>query len=131
MKRFDAAIAKVDDTLGIAFGFAIVCATSGKPYYDLQGDHVPEDAMAKAATDFMTTARVAKLMHEGDPIGSVVFAWPMTQSIADALGIRTQKTGLLVGIKPDDPQVLEQFRTGQLTGFSIGGSRIEDEEVSA
>ena len=122
-------VLKVDDELGLVFGFAIVCKESGEYYYDLQGDHIPEASMLEAATDFMKNGRVAKEMHEGDEAGTVVFAWPLTTDIAKACGIETERTGLLIGVKAEDA-MLKRFKDGELTGFSIGGERVKDEEVS-
>ncbi|RUQ67341.1 hypothetical protein ELZ19_06715 [Brucella abortus] len=124
-----AEVVKVDDTLGLVMGYAIVCTEKGKAYFDLQGDHIPEDAMMKAALDFMQNSQVAKEMHTGDRKGAVVFAWPMTADVAKAFGIKTEKTGLMIAVKPDDPDMLEKFQLGELTGFSIGGVRVKDEEV--
>ena len=126
----EAYIAKVDEELGLVFGYAIVCKEGGVPYFDVQGDHIPEDAMLKAASDFMQSARTAKEMHVGDAKGTVVFAWPMTQDVAKSLGMMVEKTGLLIAMKPDDPSVLAKFKTGEYTGFSIGGRRVVDEEVA-
>lgn len=122
-------LAKVDDSLGLVFGFAIVCKVDGEDYYDVQGDNIPEDAMLAASCEFMQGARVAKEMHAGEAKGTVVFAFPLTTDIAKALGIMTPKTGLLIAMKPDDPAILEKFRSGEFTGFSIGGRRIRDEEI--
>ncbi len=122
-------IVKVDESLGLVMGFAIVCMEKNEPYFDLQGDHIPEDAMLKAALDFMQNGAVAKEMHAGDQKGTVVFAFPLTTDIADSFGILTEKTGLMIAVKPDDPEMLKRFKNGELTGFSIGGERINDEEV--
>jgi hypothetical protein len=120
-------IMKVDYSLGLVFGWAIVCKEFGEPYFDLHNDHIPEEAMLKAATDFMEKSQVAKEMHAGDAIGQILFAFPMTKDIADAFGLHTNRTGLIVAMKPASDPVLEKFRSGEYTGFSIGGQRIEDE----
>lgn len=125
--RTDVEVAKVDEALGLVFGFAIVCKVDGEPYVDVQNDHIPEDAMLKAGADFMLNSRVAKEMHEGDKIGDVVFAFPLTEDIAKALDIATKKTGLLIAMKPS-AGVLAKFKSGELAGFSIGGRRIKDED---
>ena len=120
---------KVDEDLGLIMGFAIISKIKGVDYFDSQGDHIPEDAMPAAATDFMLNSRVAKEMHEGEQIGDIVFMWPMTTDIAKAFGIETDKTGLMVAMKPDDEEILQKARDGEFTGFSIGGERVEDEIV--
>lgn len=118
-------VVKVDETLRLVFGFAIVCKVDGEDYYDVQKDHIPEDAMLKAADQFMVESRVSGDMHKRAD-GSVVFAFPLTTEVAKALGIVTKKTGLLVAVRPS-PEVFEKFKSGEYTGFSIGGERIEDE----
>ncbi len=124
-----AEVVKVDEALGLVMGFAIVCTEEGEPYFDVQGDHIPEDSMLKASLDFMENSRTAKEMHSGDGRGTVVFAWPMTSDVAKAFGMATNRTGLMVAVRPSDDAMLEKFRDGTYTGFSIGGKRIEDEEV--
>ena len=129
-KNFEmrAEVVKVDDTLGLVMGYAIVCNEDGEPYFDLQGDHIPEDAMLKAALDFMENSQVAKEMHTGDQAGTVVFAFPMTDDIAKAFDVLTKRTGLMIAMRPD-ADMLKRFQLGELTGFSIGGERLKDEEV--
>jgi len=120
---------KVDDNLGLVFGYAIVCQEDGKDYFDLQGDHIPEDAMLKASVDFMQGDRVLGDMHRYKEGGKVVFAFPLTTEIAKALNIGIQKSGLLIAVKPALKETLEKFKSGEYTGFSIGGQRVADEEV--
>jgi hypothetical protein len=123
-------VCKVDDSLGLVMGFAIVCKQDGEDYFDVQGDHIPEDAMLGAAVDFMQNSRVAKEMHAGDSKGSVLFAFPLTTEIAKSFGIETQTTGLMIAMKPNDADMLAKFKSGELTGFSIGGRRITDEDAA-
>lgn len=123
-----ASVVKVDENLGLVFGFAIVCQKDGADYYDLQDDHIPEDTMLKAALDFMLNSRVAKEMHTGDEAGTVVFGFPLTTDIAKALEIETKQTGLLIAMRPA-AGMLAKFKTGEFTGFSIGGYRLVDEEA--
>lgn len=120
---------KVDSNLGLVFGFAIVSTLDGEPYFDKQGDHIPEEAMLKAATDFMENSRVAKEMHAGEPVGSIVFAYPLTKEIAKALDIETKQTGLLIAMKLNE-EGLAKFKDGTYTGFSIGGAYGETEVVT-
>ena len=124
---------KVDEELGLVFGFAIVCKTGGEDYYDLHNDYIQEDSMLKAATDFMLHSRMAGDMHgrSGDdpiPDGTVVFAYPLTTEVAKSLDIQTNQTGLLIDLKPSQ-EVLDKFKSGEYKGFSIGGSYIENEDT--
>lgn len=124
-----AGVLKISDELGIVFGYAIICKIDGKDYYDTQHDHIPEHSMMKAATEFMLDRRIAKEMHFGDEKGKIVFAFPLTAEIAKAMDIETKHTGLIIGMKPDSPSLLQKFRSGEYTGFSIGGTRIRDKEA--
>lgn len=114
-------VAKVDRSLGLVLGWAIVSKVDGQPYFDLQGDHIPEDVMLEASTDFMENSRAAKAMHAGPDRGSILFAFPMTEEIAKAFNFDTHgKYGLMVAAKFDG-DVLAKFDDGTYTGFSIGG----------
>ena len=123
-KSAHAKISKVDESLGVVFGYAIVCKENGVDYVDRQGDVIPEASMLKAALQYMLGDRPAQVQHTAASAGRIVFCWPMTQDIAKAFGIETQKTGLLVGMKTT-PDVLSKFKDGSLTGFSIGGRVLE------
>ena len=121
-------IVKTDDELGLVFGFAMICSKDGNAYIDTQDDFIPERAMLKAAVSFMSnTTRTSGDMH-AKADGKVVFAFPLTADIAKALDIETQTTGLLIAMKPS-PEVLTKFKTGEYTGFSIGGIRRVDREL--
>lgn len=124
-----AQVLKVDESHGIVLGWAIICKQDGADYFDLQEDHIPESSMLSASVDFMQGARMAKEMHSGDASGTVLFAFPLTTDIAKAFGIETKTTGLMIAMKPHDAAMLGKFRDGTLTGFSIGGFRIEDQDV--
>jgi hypothetical protein len=126
-----AEVLKVDDSLGLVLGWAIVCKKDGCDYFDLQEDCIPEASMLSAAVDFMQNSRVAKEMHAGESSGTVLFAFPLTEDIAKAFSIETKTTGLMIAMKPDSEDMLAKFRNGELTGFSIGGHRIDDKVVAA
>ena len=130
----EAQFIKVDESLGIVFGFAVVCMENGEPYIDLHDDHAPEEAMFRAAVKFAKTAQMSTDMHERDednqpvPDGEgVQFMFPLTTEIAKSMGIVTERTGLMVAMKPS-PAVLAKFVDGTYTGFSIGGRYITNEE---
>lgn len=127
MERFsksaEAKVLKVDSDQGVVYGYAVVCKEEGKDYFDLQNDHIPEDVMRSASTTFMEGAREMKEMHLGVCKGQIVHSLPLTSELAEALGVKgVEKTGWIVGVKPNDASVIEKFKSGALTGFSIGGS---------
>jgi len=119
-------VCKVDAELGIVFGFAVVCKSGGEDYFDLQGHCIPEDEMLQASAEFMAGSRVAKEMHGREPgEGTVVYAFPLTSEIARALSIRTEMTGLLIGMRPA-PEVLAKFQDGTYKGFSVAGVAVQE-----
>lgn len=115
-------LTKVNDSLGLVFGWAIVSKIDGQDYFDTQGHHIPEDVMLKGSSDYMQNGAIAKEMHVGGEKGKVVFAWPMTAEIAKSMGVRCDQTGLMIAMKPDSESMLQKFRDGTYSGFSIGGS---------
>jgi len=129
-------IIKVDEGLGLVFGYGIVCKQGGEEYFDTQGDAIDQDGMVEAVADFMLHSRVSGDMHKQDanghviPDGQVVFSFPVTADIAKAFGMTIEKYGWLVAVKPS-PDVLAKFKSGEYSGFSIGGARIEEEVVEA
>lgn len=127
-KRLDCKIAKVDESLGLVFGWAIICSEGGAPYVDTQDDWIPDDAMLKAATKFAKSGRQSGDMHRCED-GEVIHTMPLTAEVAKAFGIQCNKTGLMIAIQPE-PETLAKFVSGERTGFSIGGTRIKDTEVT-
>lgn len=133
-------IAKVDDSLGMVFGWAIICKVKGEDYYDLNVDqdgphagkrvpeHIPEPVMAKAAAGLAKAGAHGNEMHDGPDVGTYVFMFPLTTDIAKAMGIQTEKTGLMVAYSAPEP-VLQKFRDGTYTGFSIEGKRLSWSET--
>lgn len=123
-------VCKVDASLGLVFGYAMVCKIDGEPHFDLQGHHIPEDTMLKVLATFMAGDNVvAKEMHTGEQVGTYLFAFPMTTEIAKALDIEVKQTGALIAMKPDNAETLAKFKTGEFTGFSIGGINPVFEEA--
>ncbi|MEQ1952254.1 XkdF-like putative serine protease domain-containing protein [Mesorhizobium yinganensis] len=105
---------------GLLFGWAIVSKIDDIPYYDLQGDHISESGMLKAATRYVEGSRRVEINHNGKLAGKVVFAFPLTSEIAASMGISSACTGLMIGWRPHDPALLDRFQSGELTGLSVG-----------
>lgn len=134
-------VAKVDESLGLVFGFGIICKMDGQDYYDwnvdhagphkgkLVPEHITEAAMLKSATWFAMGERPGNVQHEGPDVGTYPFVFPLTEDIAKAMGITEyKKSGLMVAYKPPK-DVLAKFLDGSLTGFSIEGMRLPGETV--
>lgn len=127
-KSYFCKVETTNDELGIVFGYGIISKVNGENYVDTQNDHIPEDAMVEAAADFMQNSRISDVMHDFKEDGNVVFAFPLTTEIAKSLNIETERTGLLIGMRPSK-EVFEKFKKGEFTGFSIGGKRITTERA--
>ena len=139
--KTQAQILKADTSLGLIFGFAMICKVrqddgTFAEFWDgdKPNDHFPEQGMLEASTEFAKSKRVACSMHARDanqqpvPDGGVVHHFPLTEAIAKALGIDTPYTGLLIALAPDNPESLEKAADGTYTGFSIGGEVIEADD---
>lgn len=129
----DVKVTKVDDRLGVIFGFAIVSHEDGEPYYDLQGDFLTEECVLKAALRFADSERRGEENHEGTAVGDVPFIFPLVSDVAKSMDIQSSRSGLMIGFRPHDPRILKGFMDGEYTGFSIGGrilasSEPEDDE---
>ena len=124
-------VCKVDKELGIVFGYAAICSEDGEEYFDLQDDAIVEKALLEAAVDFSENSRALKVMHEGEPRGSIVLIWPMTSDVAKAFDLDIDRSGLMIAAKPD-AVTLEKFHSGELKGFSIAGTcdRVEVEDAA-
>lgn len=119
---------KVDSSLGIVFGLGIVCLTrtdkaaKHEPYFDLQNEHIPESVMLKAVTEFMRRGAPMDAMHDEVKVGKVLFSFPATREIAKGQGVNdADQYGWWVGVECDSPEILAKYKSGEWTGFSIGG----------
>lgn len=116
-----AEVLKLDKERRIAWGWASVSTMKGELVTDLQGDSITPAEMEKMADRFMASARQAKAMHEGDKIGEVLHSLPLTNELAKAFGMTTDREGWIIGMKIYDDEVFRGFREGRYKGFSIGG----------
>lgn len=114
---------KADDDKQIIYGWASVIKQDGKMVVDLQGDMIDEPELVKAAHEYITNARVAKMMHNGSQIGEVVESIVFTDDLQKALGIDLGKSGWFIGMKINDANIWKnQVKTGKMLAFSVGGS---------
>jgi len=127
----EATVLKVDDEQGLVYGWAYVSTEDGELLVDTQGDSIEPIEMEKMATDFMLNSRDAKVMHKGDNVGTFVHSFPLTNDIMKAFDIYSDREGWLVAMKPDNPEVLKAYKSGEYTGFSIGGKAGDVEEYDA
>ena len=121
-------VLKVDDELGVVYGWAAICTENGDPYYDTQGDHITEKAAHEACLDFMLSSRQSTDMHNADD-GAVPFLMPITKDVGDAMGFGSKRTGIAIGMYPS-AEVLAKFKSGEYKGFSIGGTRVSETVIT-
>lgn len=114
-------IIKADDEQRIVWGWASVATENGEPVFDVHGDHIPMEELTKASVDFMRNYRVGKTEHVGKQTSEVIALLPLSKSLADALGIQTNREGLIVGFKVHDEATWSGIKSGDLPAFSIGG----------
>jgi len=120
-------VLKINEELGLVYGWAAICSEDGVDYFDTQGDHIGEAAAEVACLDFMKNSRVSTDLHV-DEDGVVPFLLPLLSDTCEALGIETTKRGVAIGMQPS-ADVFAKFQDGTYTGFSIGGVRLEEEVV--
>lgn len=100
-------------------------------YFDTDNEHFPEDITLEAFEEFMTGDRLVDNIHDEKPIGQIVFGFPMISDIAEAFGIldKLPQTGIIVGMRVDNAEILAKYESGEYTGFSIGAlANFEDLE---
>jgi len=114
-------IAKVDEEKRLVSGWASVIEKEGEPVVDLQGDVISEEEMMKAAHKFVSDYRASKAMHKGGSIGQVVDSIAFTKEQQEALGVDLGKVGWYITVKVDDEEAWKKVKSGEFSGFSIGG----------
>lgn len=102
-------------------GWGCVTSVDGAPVIDWEGDVLPIEVLREAVHDYMSGDRVAKVMHKGEQIGSVVEGVMIDDDFAEAHGITHGKRGWWVGMAVADADVRKAVVRRELPGFSIGG----------
>tara|TARA_R110002020_G_scaffold148803_3_gene324876 strand:+ start:1055 stop:1474 length:420 start_codon:yes stop_codon:yes gene_type:complete len=120
-------ITKMDEEQRMIYGYASIC-TKGEEYIvDRQGDIIAPEVMEKAATEFMLGARNGLTMHKGEPTTTIVHSMPLTKSIKESLGIESDNEGWAIAVKVHCDDTWDAAKSGQFTGFSIGGRATKRE----
>jgi len=124
--QIEGQIVKQLDEERLAFGWAYVSTVKGEISLDHSGEFIQPELLAKAATNFMLSMRTAKRMHSGESIGEVIHSMPLTNDVAKALGIQSDREGWIIAIKVHDEQVWQDVKSGKLAAFSIGGRALKE-----
>lgn len=120
-------VVKMDEDQHLVYGWASVVEENGNPVTDHHGDLIEPDELTKAAHEFVSEYRKAKVMHNGASIGEIVESIVFSHDIQKALGINLNKVGWFIGMKVHDDEVWKSFKSGELEMFSIGGHGEREE----
>jgi len=120
-------ILKIDEEQRIIYGWASVTTYKGELVVDLQGDVIKTETLHKAFNKFMKGVRVGKLNHSGEQVGQIVHSFPMSKEICEALGIQSDKEGVISGFHVTDDNLWEKVKSGEYAEFSIGGRAQKQE----
>lgn len=124
--KADIAVTGVNESLGIVFGWGMVTDIDNEPYFDDDNQHINSSVMIKATSDFMENSRTSNDSHTETDIGTVIHSFPVTKEIAESMGIESNISGWMVGVKPTT-EILQKFLSGEYTGFSIEGEGIMED----
>ena len=130
MSGNDLRIVKISEELRLVFGWANVTVFDGDEVVDSQDDVMDSQVLVKAFMGFMADSRVGGVMHLKDKmglpvgVGEVVFAWPFTPDVKEALGIDIPEEGVMIGFHVKDDEVWKAVKNKQLQAFSIGGRAV-------
>ena len=112
---------KLEPARQIAFGWASVVSVGGADIVDKQDDILDLESLETSVYEYMSESRQTGDMHKEFGIGKVVESFMATPEKLVALGMTSQNTGWLVGVKIDSADVWAKVASGEYAGFSIGG----------
>lgn len=133
---------KMDPDKRQVFGWANLAVVDGQPVIDLQGDYVAIEEIEKSAYAYMLNSRVGGHMHQrigkGLDLGpvhvaDVIESFVVTPEKLAVMGLDPDALplGWWTGMQVNDESVWQQVKRGDLAGFSIHGSGVRRELVSA
>ncbi len=121
-------VGKLDETLGVVFGYAFASTLDGgkSAHVDLQDDAiVGGDELIKVALGFVEAGAQSDVMHSESRDGYCPFVMPLNAETKAAFKLSGGVEGVAIGMKPS-PETFKRFVSGELQGFSIGGSGIRE-----
>lgn len=122
---------KFDDEKRLVFGWAYQALTkSGALAVDRQGDFFdsPEE-LESTAYDFVLTSRSGDEQHLSVPVADMVESVVFTPEKIAKMGLPEGSVPPLawwIGFKVQDDRVWNKVRSGDYTGFSLGGSGVRE-----
>lgn len=110
-------------TPGLFWGWAqITHDASGAAAFDTDQQAMDDEGMIIGAwCEFLASGAPMLEQHSGKQVGAVRFAFPLVPSIAQALGIQTDRYGVIVGCEATDAGTRQRLESGQIRGYSVGG----------
>jgi hypothetical protein len=115
------AFTRLDPAQQIAFGWASVVSVGGAEIVDKQDDVLDLPSLEVAVYQYMSDSRETGEMHREFGIGKVVESFVATPEKLAALGMTSERTGWVVGVKISDTAVWARVASGEYAAFSIGG----------
>lgn len=121
-------VGKLDEALGVVFGYAFATTLDGgkSAHVDLQDDAiVGGDELIKVALGFVEAGALSDVMHSENPDGYCPFVMPLNAETKKAFKLSGDVEGVAIGMKPS-AETFKRFVSGELQGFSIGGTGIRE-----
>lgn len=114
----------------LVWGWLYVCRDeNGEQVVDHSGEVVDIDLLEQAALKYAEHQRHGKVMHEGEPVATLVQMVVTSPRNLQALGIPDVKVkqGMWCCWRVNDPATWARIVSGELTELSMGGQCIREE----
>lgn len=120
----------IDKATGTVFGWGVTSTFRGDQYIDKHNNGFAEVGLIPAALMFAEKplAKRWALENHITPVGQTALAFPITTAMCAALGIQSERTGILVAMRVDQA-TLEKIARGDLRAISYGSRIVEDHAV--
>jgi len=120
-------ICKIDEEKCIVYGEVLV-----PDVVDAQGDKITVEEIEKACHWYMENSQKSKVMHKGDFIETAVvenYIAPIDMTVKNMQGesYNIKKGTWIMATKIYDDKIWQQVKSGELTGYSIGGVGYKEE----
>lgn len=120
------AIDKAESVTPIVYGWGSVVTEAGVPVVDKQGDIIDIFELRGAVHEFIAKSRNVGAMHTTFDHGEIVDSFVLPQAVQRALGFDLGREGWIVGARVTDPAIAKRVKSGELKGFSLGGSGVRE-----
>lgn len=120
---------KTDDEQRLVFGWASIVSAAGVEIVDSQSDVLCAVSLESSVYKYVEESRTAGAMHQQMGVGTLVECFVSTPSKLAKLGLpeNALPTGAWVGFRISDDDTWTKIKSGEYTGFSIGGVGSHEE----